>query len=54
MMLSIMGGKVIYGGVVTSGPGNFVTPAIIVAENKWDIVQEETFAPVLYLIKYSL
>ena len=47
------GGEVIHGGVVTSGPGNFVTPAIIVAENKWDIVQAETFAPILYIIKYQ-
>ena len=47
------GGKVLYGGAVNSGPGNFVTPAIVSAENSWDIVQEETFAPVLYLIKYN-
>ena len=47
------GGKVLYGGAVNSGPGNFVTPAIVSAENSWDIVQEETFAPVLYLMKYS-
>ena len=47
------GGKVLYGGAVNSGPGNFVTPAIVSAENSWDIVQEETFAPVLYLMKYN-
>ena len=47
------GGKVLYGGAVNSGPGNFVTPAIVSAENSWDIVQEETFAPVLYLMKYK-
>jgi aldehyde dehydrogenase (NAD+) len=23
------------------------------AENSWDIVQEETFAPILYIIKYK-
>ena len=27
-------------------PGNFIEPAIAVAENDWDIVQEETFGPV--------
>ena len=47
------GGKVLYGGAVNSGPGNFVTPAIVSAENSWDIIQEETFAPVLYLMKYN-
>ena len=47
------GGKVLYGGAVNSGPGNFVTPAIVSAENSWDIVQQETFAPVLYLMKYN-
>jgi aldehyde dehydrogenase (NAD+) len=30
--------------------GNFVQPTVIRAENHWEIVQEETFAPVLYII----
>ena len=51
------GGKVIYGGEVLSGPGYesgcYVKPAIVEAENHYKIVQEETFAPILYLIKYS-
>lgn len=51
------GGKVIYGGEVLSGPeyesGCYVKPAIVEAENHYKIVQEETFAPILYLIKYS-
>jgi aldehyde dehydrogenase (NAD+) len=38
-----------------SGPGietsNFVMPTIIEAQNHFKIVQEETFAPILYLIK---
>jgi aldehyde dehydrogenase (NAD+) len=33
--------------------GNFVAPAILRAENGWPIVQEETFAPVLYLIRVA-
>ena len=48
-----VGGKILYGGTVIEGKGNFVTPTIIKAENKWDIVQEETFAPILYLITYD-
>lgn len=51
------GGKVIYGGEVLSGPGYesgcYVRPALVEAENHFKIVQEETFAPILYLIKYS-
>ena len=33
--------------------GCYVRPAIAEAQNDYDIVQHETFAPVLYLIKYS-
>ncbi len=51
------GGKVIYGGDVLSGEGyesgTYVKPAIAEADNSYEIVQEETFAPILYLIKYS-
>lgn len=50
------GGKIIFGGEVLSGgeydAGTYVTPAIVEAENHYEIVQEETFAPILYLIKY--
>ena len=51
------GGKLLYGGEKLDGPGYesgcYVRPAIAEAENHYDIVQEETFAPILYLIKYS-
>jgi aldehyde dehydrogenase (NAD+) len=51
------GGKLLFGGEVLSGPGfesgNYVVPAIAEAENHFHIVQEETFAPIVYLIKYS-
>ncbi|MFZ1731941.1 MAG: aldehyde dehydrogenase family protein [Bacteroidota bacterium] len=51
------GGTLIYGGEVLTGDdfisGCYVRPAIIEAENHFEIVQEETFAPILYLIKYS-
>jgi aldehyde dehydrogenase (NAD+) len=51
------GGKVITGGEVLTGeeyaPGLYVTPAIVEAENSFSIVQEETFAPILYLIRYQ-
>tara|TARA_B100000609_G_scaffold77477_1_gene61774 strand:- start:166 stop:1701 length:1536 start_codon:yes stop_codon:yes gene_type:complete len=47
------GGKIIYGGKEIDRPGFFVEPAIAEVENEWDIVQEETFAPILYLLKYK-
>jgi len=51
------GGNVLLGGEKLSGTGYesgcYVTPAIVEAENSYDIVQEETFAPILYLIKYK-
>ncbi len=47
------GGEVLCGGERIDGPGNFITPAIAVAKNDWDIVQTETFGPILYLIPYS-
>lgn len=48
------GGKVVFGGdVLDDREGNYVIPAICEAENHFDIVQEETFAPILYLIKYK-
>ena len=51
------GGKVIFGGEQLSGDkypsGNYVIPCIAEAENHFDIVQEETFAPIVYLIKYK-
>jgi aldehyde dehydrogenase (NAD+) len=56
-MVEKEGGKIIFGGDVISGngfeSGCYVRPAIVEAENSYKIVQEETFAPILYLIKYS-
>lgn len=51
------GGKIIVEGGVLSGKGYesgcYVKPAIAEAANSFPIVQHETFAPVLYLLKYS-
>ncbi|GEJ33931.1 Piperideine-6-carboxylate dehydrogenase [Flavobacterium psychrophilum] len=51
------GGKVLVEGGVLQGlgyeSGCYVKPAIIEAENTYKIVQHETFAPILYLMKYS-
>ena len=47
------GGEILYGGAAIDGKGYYVTPTIIKAENNWDIVQEETFAPILYLMTFD-
>ncbi len=47
------GGKVLCGGKRIERDGFFVEPTIIQAENHWDIVQEETFAPILYVMSYN-
>lgn len=51
------GGKVVVEGGVLEGAGYesgcYVKPCIVEAENHYQTVQEETFAPILYLLKYS-
>ena len=51
------GGRILTGGARLSGrdyPGGlYVTPCIVEAKNDWPIVQQETFAPILYLMTYS-
>ena len=47
------GGEILCGGQRIDRPGNFITPAIAVAQNDWDIVQTETFGPILYLIPFD-
>src|SRR5690606_39970579 len=51
------GGNILVPGGVLEGEGYesgcYVKPAIAEVENHYSIVQHETFAPILYLIKYS-
>jgi aldehyde dehydrogenase (NAD+) len=51
--ITARGGEIIYGGKEINRPGFFVEPTIVKAKHDWDIVHEETFAPVLYLIEYE-
>ena len=50
------GGEVIYGGRVLEGPeypgGCYVQPTIVKAHPDMEIVKEETFAPILYILTY--
>ena len=51
------GGEVLYGGEPLSGAnypgGHYVQPCIANARNNMKIVQDETFAPILYVIEYD-
>lgn len=47
------GGKLLFGGKAIKREGFFVEPAIIEAENHWEVVQRETFGPILYLMSYK-
>jgi len=50
------GGTILCGGEVLSGrkyPGGlYVAPCIAEAKNEWPVVQQETFAPILYVTSY--
>ncbi|MBI2282049.1 MAG: aldehyde dehydrogenase family protein [Bacteroidetes bacterium] len=51
------GGKILVEGGVLTGEGYesgcYVKPCIVEAKNEFNIVQEETFAPILYVMKYK-
>ncbi len=55
--LKKQGGDILFGGEKLEGKdfesGCYVSPALCEAQNEYAIVQEETFAPILYLIKYT-
>jgi len=51
------GATILVEGGVLEGPGyetgTYVKPAIVEAENHFKVVQHETFAPILYIMKYK-
>ena len=48
------GGKIETGGAAIDGKGNFVLPTIVTGlSNADDVVQTETFAPILYVMKFK-
>ena len=55
--VTVQGGKILYGGKVLEGDGYasgcYVQPTLCEVQNDYPIVQSETFAPILYLIRYS-
>lgn len=47
------GGKILFGGNALKQAGYYVEPTLVEAKNDWDVVQQETFAPILYVMKYK-
>lgn len=48
------GGQITFGGEVLKQGGNFVQPTLVIGlKNECTIVQEETFAPILYVMPYK-
>lgn len=51
--IKAQGGELLYGGNVLEGSGHFVEPVLVKAVATMAILQQETFAPILYLIPYT-
>ena len=47
------GGELLAGGNALPGHGFFVEPTLMRADNAWPVVQRETFAPLLYLMRFD-
>ena len=47
------GGEILFGGHRLKRTGYFVEPTIVRAENSWPSVQQETFAPILYVMTFQ-
>lgn len=51
--IQAQGGRILYGGNRIAGPGNYVEPTIVEISADADIVNEEIFAPIVYVFKFS-
>src|SRR5678815_4651114 len=51
--IHVEGGEVLVGGKRRAGPGSFVEPTIVRARPGMPITLEETFAPILYVFRYT-
>ena len=48
-----LGGHIVSGGNVISGAGNFVEPTLVRASHDWNIMTQENFVPVLFVVPYK-
>jgi aldehyde dehydrogenase (NAD+) len=46
------GARILCGGEIVDRVGFFVQPTLVRAENHWECVQRETFAPILYVMRF--
>lgn len=51
--ITAQGGKILTGGKVIEGDGNYVEPTIVEIDKDADIVKTETFAPIVYVFKFK-
>ena len=51
--IKAQGGKILTGGTRVDRPGHFVRPTLVLARADMPICQEETFAPILYVIPWT-
>ena len=47
------GGRVLAGGEALAGPGFFFAPTLVEANPAMEILREETFAPILYIVEFD-
>jgi len=47
------GGKILYGGKVLPGDGNYVEPTIVAIDHAAPIVKDELFVPIVYVMKFK-
>ncbi len=47
------GGELLYGGRILDGPGFFVEPTLVRVSKPGNVVQRETFGPILYIMTYE-
>ena len=50
--LQQLGARILCGGKVLDRPGFFVQPTLVAAESHWECVRRETFAPILYVMRF--
>ncbi|WP_162902333.1 L-piperidine-6-carboxylate dehydrogenase [Facilibium subflavum] len=51
--IKALGGKIAFGGQVIDKPGNYVEPTLVEADPNWDIVNQENFCPILFVMPYK-
>jgi aldehyde dehydrogenase (NAD+) len=47
------GGNILFGGKMLDRPGFYVEPTLVEATYDWEVVQRETFGPILYVMKFK-